>query len=94
MAVAEGIETGLSVLAGLREFGIGVWVAGSLDNMAGAGVGRGQERESKAHEGGREGARRGIGRRDGGTKVGETSQPGTIVPWCSVISPLASPVAG
>ncbi|MAE43771.1 MAG: hypothetical protein CMF63_02050 [Magnetovibrio sp.] len=91
MAVAEGIETGLSVLAGLRKFGIGVWVAGPLSNMAGAGVVRWRERESKAHEGGREGARRGAGHHDGGTKVGEISQTGTIVPWCSVKAP---PVAG
>jgi hypothetical protein len=34
---------------------------------------------------------RGAGRRDGGTKVGEISQLGTIVPWCSVKAP---PVAG
>ncbi|MDP7097610.1 MAG: hypothetical protein QF511_03700 [Rhodospirillales bacterium] len=53
MAVAEGIETGLSVLAGLREFGIGVWVAGSLGNMAGAGVGRGRSPSSAGAASGR-----------------------------------------
>jgi len=40
LAIAEGIETGLSVMQAVP--GLAVWVAGSLGNLAGAGRGEGR----------------------------------------------------
>lgn len=49
MAIAEGIETGLSFV--MARPSIPVWVAGSIGNMAGRGVGQGEPHPEPKREG-------------------------------------------